>query len=456
MRFPRYQELFRGLSLQLKGLQRDSKELGPLHELQRQLIRAVLSVERRVLRLKRARHRLTRMKAKSRLPKDRAVAVKAITAAIDDRVDDLHQVMFLLRCFGDGIAFTYQSKYALKHLMFDEKYEAKQQPGFMTGKKGFAREYRVLCSGIRAGVPVLLADITNIIRHGDVCAMGGPDPVPIEVKSSRTKRARPQRQVSQLQALADFYEKDGADNFRGAPNVRRTELLVEEANFEGVMNNCIRQAMLNGTAMAEPETGLWYIAVQVERLEQGRETTVLDESLLPFLGKGRLVVHPTPDSTWWHMLPFTLTLDTGNMLAFIQREVLIFVVIDVMHAKELFRQAGVHAVALFDGTWAFQISRDAEDFSAGVFRIAEQHFLRVTHEFLSLRWFVEENAAFLSASLEKFFPHAESGTEGEVAGRFMVDEAQVAEWRSVRDVWDREDEATPLEEDGRERPEPTR
>lgn len=449
MRFPRYQELFRGLSLQLKNLQRDSQELGPLHELQRQLILAVLRVERRVLRLKRARHRLTRMKAKSRLPKDRATAVKALTAAIDVRVDDLHQVMFLLRCFGDGIAFTYRSKYALKHLMFDEKYEAKQQPGFMTGKRGFAREYRVLCSGIRAGVPVLLADITNIIRHGDVCAMGGPDPLPIEVKSSRTKRDRPQRQVSQLQSLADFYRNDRADNFRGLPNVRRAELLVEEATYEGVMNDCIRQARLKGTAMAEPEAGLWYVAVQVARLEQGRETAVLDESLLPFLGQGRLVVHPTPDSSWWHMLSFTVTLDTGNTLAFIQREVLIFVVVDVMHAKELFRQAGVHAVALFDGTWAFQISRDAEDFSGGVFRVSEQHFLRVTHDFLSLRWFVEENATFLSASLEKFFPLAEPETEGEMASCFMFDEVQMAEWRNVRDFWDREDEAAPSEEDGR-------
>lgn len=347
--------------------------------------------------------------------------------------------MFLLRCFGDGIAFTYQSKYALKHLMFDEKYQAKQQPGFMSGKKGFAREYRVLCKGIRAGVPVLLADITNIIRHGDVCALGGPDPVPIEVKSSRTKRERPQRQVSQLQALADFYGKDGADNFRGTHNVRRIELFVEEVSFEGVMNDCIHQAMLNGSAMAEPETGLWYIAVQVARLEAGREIAALDELLLPFWGKERLLVNPTPDPTWWHMLPFTLTLDTGNTLAFIQQEVLIFVVVDLMHAKELFRQAGVHAVALFDRTWAFQISRNAEDLWAGVFRVTEQHFLRITHDFLSLRWFAEQNAALLSTPLEKLIPHAEPGTEGEIAGRFTFDEAQMAEWRSVRDFWDRED-----------------
>ena len=261
MRFPRYQALFHSLSLQLKELQLDTNQLRALHELQRQLIRAVLSVERRVLRLKRARNRLTRLKARERLPKARAAGVKALTAAIDSRIGGLHQVLFLLRCFGDGIAFTYQSKYALKHLMFDENYRAKQTPGFITGKQGFKREYRVLCSGFSAGVPVVLSDITNIIRHGDVCALAGSDPVPIEVKSSRTSRERPQRQMSQLQVLADFYKNDGATNFRGTPNVRRTELSTEETKHEGVMNDCIRRAMATGHTTEEPEEGLRYIAV---------------------------------------------------------------------------------------------------------------------------------------------------------------------------------------------------
>lgn len=435
MRFPRYQALFLSLSVQLKGLQQDPEKLDALHELQRQLIRAVLGVERRVLRLKRVRHRLSRLKARLRLPKDRAVGVKALTVAIDDRVDDLHHVMFLLRCFGDGIAFTYQSKYALKHLMFDENYKAKQQPGFITGKMGFTREYRILCRGFKAGVPVLLADITNVIRHGDVCALAGSDPVLIEVKSSRTRRERPQRQLSQLQVLADFYDNDGATNFRGVPNVKRTELLVEETKFEGVMNDCLRQATLNGNAMAEPEEGLRYIAVRAT-LFHGREEAALDEFVLPYVGEGRLVVHPLPDPTWWHMQPFTLSLDTDNATAFMQEQVLIFIVVDLILAKELFRQAGVHAVALFDGTWAFQISLHPEDLTLGVFRVSEQHFLRLTHEFLSLRWFVDENAAFLSTSQQLFPSSSGPPTEEELAGTFVLDDAMLEAWKHVRDVWD--------------------
>ena len=435
MRFPRYQSLFHGLLVQLNELQLDTSQLGALHELQRRLIRAILGAERRVLRLKEARHRLSRLKARERLSKERAAGVKALMVAIDSRVSDLRQVMFLLRCIGDGIAFTYQSKYSLKHLMFDESYRAKQMPGFITGKKGFLREYRVLCRGFKAGVPVLLSDLTNIIRHGDVCAMGGPDPVPIEVKTSASQRARPQRQRSQLRVLAEFYKNDGAKNFRGALNVKRTELHAQETTWVGVMNDCVRAAVLNKVAMREPEAGLRYIAVRPELFEGGA-TGACEEFVLSFVPERCLVVQPTPEPTWFYMQPFTLTLDPDNALAYMQGQVLIFIVVNLQLAKEMFQELGVHAVAMFDGQWSFQISRNPDDFSQGVFRVSEDHFLRVTHEFLSLRWFVEENAAFMSSEDFQQSELSVPPTQGDLEGCVPWNSPQLDEWRNVRDFWD--------------------
>lgn len=434
MRFPTYQPLFHRLLLQLKELQRDRDRLDTLHELQRQLIRAILAVEKRVLRLKKARHRLSRLKARERLSKERSIGVKTLTEAIDTRVSDLHQVMFLLRCIGDGIAFTYQSKYALKHLMFDENYRAKQMPGFISGKKGFLREYRVLCSGFKAGIPVLLADITNIIRHGDVCAMAGPDPVPLEVKSSRTKRNRPQRQLDQLHALADFYRNDGAANFRGHLNVRRTELHTSETTYEPVMNDCLREALRQGHAMRQPEEGLRYIAVRTDQMDSG-VTEALEEFLFPYVSRRCLTVNPTPEPTWWHMRPFTLTMDLDNALAFMHERVVVFVVVDLQVLKQLFREVGVQAVMLFDGASAFQISLES-DWSRGAFRVSEQYFLRVTHEFLSPSWFVGENVAFL-ANVDKHVPVLSSPpTAEEFASMVPWDSPQLEAWRNVRDYWE--------------------
>jgi hypothetical protein len=83
-----------------------------------------------------------------------------------------------------------QSKYALRHLYYDADYNMKEGAGFMTGKAGARREWKLLNMGIRMGVPVVLADVTNIVRHGDLCALAGEDPIPIEVKSIKNRNAR--------------------------------------------------------------------------------------------------------------------------------------------------------------------------------------------------------------------------------------------------------------------------
>jgi len=36
---------------------------------------------------------------------------------------------------------------------------------------------------MKHNVPALLADLTNSVRHGDICLMGGSDPYLLEVKA---------------------------------------------------------------------------------------------------------------------------------------------------------------------------------------------------------------------------------------------------------------------------------
>jgi hypothetical protein len=155
-----------------------------------------------VLRLRR-RRRSPAPKAEQRVTREQARSRKAWSSALREREEQLLHLLFLWRCFGDGIAFIYQSKYSLKHTYYDGNYNVKAPAGFMTEhgrlKRGFAREYRILCSGIKHNVPVVLCDLTNVIRYGDVCALGAEDPVCIEVKTSRNRNARTERQIRLLQ-----------------------------------------------------------------------------------------------------------------------------------------------------------------------------------------------------------------------------------------------------------------
>lgn len=57
-------------------------------------------------------------------------------------------------------------------------------------------------------------------------------------------------------------------------------------------------------------------------------------------------------------------------------------------------------------------------------------------EFLSLRWFVAENAAFLSKSHRLNPTLSSPPTAEEMTGMFILEDAFVDAWKQVRDVWE--------------------
>jgi hypothetical protein len=72
--------------------------------------------------------------------------------------------------------------------------------------------------GLAAGIPCLLADLTNTIRHGDVCFMVGADPRLVEVKTGRKLDRRGRRQIKSIEQLQRFFETDHASGLRETPN----------------------------------------------------------------------------------------------------------------------------------------------------------------------------------------------------------------------------------------------
>jgi hypothetical protein len=324
--------------------------------------------------------------ASSRLPKQRAKLLKAGVAAIEDRMKEVRHLMFLWRCFGDGIASVYQSQQALKHLLYDSEHRIKQDAGTISGKAGFRLEYRAMRGGIRMGVPVVLCDLTNIIRHGDVCALAGPDPVPVELKLSRMSGARAQRQRNQIQVLGEFYANDGAPNFRGMINFKRIALDVTATRYLQDINACVSQAMNEGMASVAPEPGLRYIACRYGADLSERLTATVASYAQP----ETIVVQLTPDPNWLPAYPFTLSLSPANAWLFMQGLVGIVVLMDMAIVKSLFANKGMQVIALMDGDHALQMCYDPADLLKGAYRVNEQRFLRIACEFESLTSFVDE------------------------------------------------------------------
>lgn len=394
-----------------------------LLELQRLIVRRIAWSERASQRSRRCGNELKKSLARDRLPKQRATAVKALIEASARRIDDLRHYRFLWRCFGDGIASIYQSSYSLKHLFFDHKYEVKEDSGFLTGKKGFRREWSILRSGIKFGVPVILSDATNIIRIGDVCALAGSDPFPIEIKSSAHTGGRRARQEQHLLELTAFYRNDGAKLFRGVPNVERVALKLPAVRYESEINACIEQAFREGFSTVQPEPGLRYIVATTSMTKW--------ERLQPFVTRTTLIRVLLPNEGWLPCYPFTLSLAPANLVPFIAGQIEVLVLIDLAHLKGLFATHGITATMIMDGVSAIQISPDPADLSKGVFRISELLFDRVGLEFQSLEWFAAEHS--------QHFDDAESETinEADVAALLSRGELMAIpdEWVNAKDFW---------------------
>jgi hypothetical protein len=157
---------------ELRSLQATPGNLALLEALQWRLIDRIKMAERHLRRYRLILGQL-KTRLRSRLSWDMSLNVKDSISRDNDGVDGLQYKVRVWRVFGDGIAHIYLDKYALKQTLYNSAdFEPKEEPGFLDGKDGFAGEWAVVLDAIRAGVPTLLADLTNIIRHGDVCLMG--------------------------------------------------------------------------------------------------------------------------------------------------------------------------------------------------------------------------------------------------------------------------------------------
>lgn len=376
--------------LQLQELQSDKERVQLLLPLQKTLIRQIINIERGIKRLQRARKRLSRSKSVPRTPSEqfKTRVIKRLIMQCDDRIAIYRHQLFCWRCIGDGIAAIYQSKYSLKQLHFDNQYNQKQDAGFLSGKTGFKQEYKTLVKGIRMGVPVLLCDLTNIIRHGDLCLLGAHEPFLIEMKSSENRNKRTARQQEQFHELGRFFSSDTIENYKGVPLTVRVAVSADEIPYIDVINACIGTAMsADGFSVLSPEPGLRYIAASTQWAmdNQDKHTT-----LFPAPASPQCVIFPIGSSRNVLSHPFVLTLSPLHAWYVMAGLVNVFVEVDMLEVKRKFKAQGLHCLVVFDGQSSLQLMFDEQDVFKGAWRVSDILFSRFATEFTSLSGFVSE------------------------------------------------------------------
>lgn len=294
--------------------------------------------------------------------------------------------------YGDSIAFHFCDKYAIKHFLYNENYHVKETAGFISGKEGIKSEIMLLKTAAQKNVPAVLCDLTNTLRHGDVCLLGHNDPYPIEVKTSSKLNKRGEKQLRNIDELNSFFIKDEAENFRGVGPVIRHEHIGKEQYHLHAINDCISKSYEEGTSHVSPESGIHYLAIT--KLKQ----KIFDQIPGKYIHMLNLNDYKR-EMNWHPYTPFQLSLNPEHIYNFINGNLSILVLLDLQVIKRRFKRNGLHITFLQDEHWYAQISATGNILDGG-FRVSTQSFLRVAFEFQSLTWAIKQHKKDLNLFME--------------------------------------------------------
>ncbi|WP_400768693.1 hypothetical protein [Methylosinus sporium] len=348
------------------------RQLQALKSLQKLLIKEIVRAERKIRR------------SKFILKTLESVAPEKI-AQLNDRIEGYRHVAYIWRCFGDAIAFLFMDKFALKQTFFNtHNSNAKQDAGFLADKEGLCGEWMVMEEFLAKGIPALLSDLTNTIRHGDVCVMIGPDPHLIEVKTGTVDR-RGRRQKNSIRQLTTFFKTDEAEGLRGLGKVRRVVHSDRESVYLDSLNECIRIAMKNGAAWRSPENGLYYIAISDGPIgfDEVFAELKLTRPAVFFLNEFKA------RRSWSPYYPFTLSIcDREALFRFIWGDICLVVIYDLDVLRRLAESEGVKIDFQPPGSeCAFELTRTGDEGRIG---LGSLMFSRLAFDFTSPAWLLRE------------------------------------------------------------------
>jgi hypothetical protein len=376
----------------LDSIEPSSDDFEPLLDIQEYILERILQTEGRIKLKKAGLNKLKKSLRTRNNDKTRSNEIKLRKSKIQDTIKGYQFLLYVWRCFGDGIVFKYISKWNLKRLLFEaDSPEIKQTPGYIGGKKGIMLEWHLVKSAAQHNVPAVLCDITNSIRHGDVCLLGASDPKVIEVKSSTNKNSRVDRQVKSIGKIHDYLDND-IGSIGGIDGMRRVEFSGKEKHHNSAINEVIEALTVNKNFKLNPEIGLTYIGF-VTGADPDYDSLFcgIKEPVVYMLNQAKT------EMRWDNYYPFTLSLTSGESLfRFLNGEIYLIVVIDGSVLKEMSNNIGYDLDIIMSEDAGFVFSKEVDGYDKPFKSIASEHYVgRLGLEFISLEWFFEKERHLL-------------------------------------------------------------
>ncbi len=374
----------------LDGIDPESSNLQPLLDFQLYLIKQIVRDEKR---LKRRKDELVALKRGLRdkgLGKREAKAVKGLIKRRKESIAGNKYLLYLWRCFGDGLVFKFISKWNLNRFLCEaDSAEIKQASGNIGGKDGLEQELAFLIDVIKNNVPAVLCDLTNVIRHGDLCLLGASDPAVIEVKSSKNRNKRVERQLESIRKIHKYLEEDVGE-VGGVEGMKRVELHDEERHHGKAFNKALDLSKDRPYVKLNPEKGLHYIVLNTDHEKDFDEVFKgLEKPVMYMLNEAKT------EQRWDNYYPFVLSIkDPTNLYRFIAGDVYVLVAISSVVLKDMASDIG-YDLEVSDNV-AFIFSKPIDGCDEPFRSIVSEHFSgRLGLEFMTLEWFFENEKKLL-------------------------------------------------------------
>lgn len=356
---------------------------------------------------------------KARPSKEEAKRIKDAIAEMTEAISAAQHLLFLWRCFGDGIAFIYANKLSLKHMLYNtHDYEVKPPAGAILGKVGLRKEWACLKSIISRKIPAVLSDLTNTIRHGDICVLVGPDPIPVEVKTSNNRNARVDRQNASLTALTKFLQTDVARNFRGLDHVARIEVPGTDETHASAMSDCIGVSRATGFAAISPEPGLTYVCVRSVEATMALDRYKKPRTIVNILNEAK------SEGQWMPYFPFVLSIRRKeDLYDFMNGDVTLMILLEADAVVAAFAARGLAATFVNHPNVTLVVTRQgAQPGRDPLSGVSTPYFARIFYEFGTIASFADTELTHIT----RLETH-----DDEFAARFgpaLVDEPTLIEW----------------------------
>jgi hypothetical protein len=226
-------------------------------EFQEELLRLTISVESKVLKEKQKKKELKgRLGDRdNRLSKEKAGIAKLLVKRSEDKIEQYHSLLSVIKSFGDAMAFTFIDRFELKATTF------KEGPGFLINKKGSRLERKCFRAAYQMGAIAILNDLTNVLKYGDLTLVSDSRPAGfMEIKSGKHRNQREERQRERMYKLVDFLNYDTpTDILRPGLISHRMAIAKPLEDHIDRLNQLIARAAAAPVTVEEVEQGLIYI-----------------------------------------------------------------------------------------------------------------------------------------------------------------------------------------------------